>query len=76
MVILQKLGLAALAPQPDVTRFSNWWYSAVRSVPKELKKGPNSLIILVAWEILKHRNACVFEGCHTLYPISVIGSCL
>jgi hypothetical protein len=26
------------------------------------RKGLNSLIILVAWEIWKHRNACVFEG--------------
>jgi hypothetical protein len=29
---------------------------------KESKKSLNSLIILVAWEIWKHRNACVFEG--------------
>ncbi|RCV06200.1 hypothetical protein SETIT_1G144200v2 [Setaria italica] len=32
-----------------------------RSVPKELRKGLNSLIILVAWDLWKHRNACVFE---------------
>ena len=69
MVILKFLGLAALAHQPAVTRFSNWWYSAVRSVPKELKKGPNSLIILVAWEISKHRNACVFEGARPCIPL-------
>ena len=30
-------------------------------VPKDLRKGLKSLIILVAWEIWKHRNACVFE---------------
>jgi hypothetical protein len=27
-----------------------------------MRKGLNYLIILVAWEIWKHRNACVFEG--------------
>ena len=27
-----------------------------------MRKGLNSLIILVAWEIWKHRNVCVFEG--------------
>jgi hypothetical protein len=31
-------------------------------VEKSLRKGLNSLIILVAWEIWKHHNACVFEG--------------
>ena len=29
---------------------------------KKYKKGVNSLIILGAWMIWKHRNACVFEG--------------
>jgi hypothetical protein len=29
-------------------------------VPKEMKKGLNSLIILVPWEVWKHRNSCVF----------------
>jgi hypothetical protein len=27
-----------------------------------MRKGLHYLIILVAWEIWKHRNACVFEG--------------
>jgi len=35
---------------------------ALRSVPKEVHKGHNSLIILVAWELWKLMNTCVFEG--------------
>jgi hypothetical protein len=35
---------------------------AVRGLPKEMHKGLNSLIILVNWEIWKHRNTIVFEG--------------
>lgn len=31
------------------------------AVQKEMRKGLDSLIILVAWEIWKHRNDCVFE---------------
>jgi hypothetical protein len=31
------------------------------AVPKEARKGLNSLIILVAWKIWKNRNACVFD---------------
>jgi hypothetical protein len=31
-------------------------------LPASEKKGLNSFIILVAWEICKHRNNCVFNG--------------
>jgi hypothetical protein len=35
-----------------------WWSKITRGS----RKGLNSLIILVAWELWKHQNACVFEG--------------
>ncbi|PUZ70370.1 hypothetical protein GQ55_2G224400 [Panicum hallii var. hallii] len=35
---------------------------AIVCVASSGMKGFNSLIILVAWEIWKHRNLCVFEG--------------
>jgi hypothetical protein len=50
-----------LAPQPVVTRFSGWWKRAVAAAAKLVRKGLNSLIILVACEIWKHHNACVLE---------------
>ncbi|RCV44321.1 hypothetical protein SETIT_9G363800v2 [Setaria italica] len=31
------------------------------AVQKEMRKGLDSLIILVTWEIWKHKNDCVFE---------------
>ena len=34
----------------------------IKKVKKEYTRGVNSLIILGAWMIWKHRNACVFEG--------------
>ena len=61
-LILHELGLPAIVPQPGCTRFSNWWCQSIKSVEKNLRKGLNSLIILVAWEIWKHRNECDFEG--------------
>ncbi|WVZ85537.1 hypothetical protein U9M48_032454 [Paspalum notatum var. saurae] len=61
-LILNELGLLTMAPQPGCTRFSNWWCHSIKRIEKNLRKGLNSLIILVAWEIWKHRNACVFEG--------------
>ena len=60
--MLHNLGLLAIVPQHGCTRFSNWWCQSIKKVEKSLRKGLNSLIILVAWEIWKHRNACVFEG--------------
>jgi hypothetical protein len=32
---------------------------AIKDVPKEMKKGLNSLITLVALDIWKHSNVCV-----------------
>jgi len=56
------IGLLHLAPQPEDSRFSSWWSKTIKADPKEIKKGLNSLIIIVAWEIWKDRNQFVFEG--------------
>jgi hypothetical protein len=46
--IFQRLGLLVLAPQPDCGSFVRWWCRVRKVVPKELWKGLNSLITLVA----------------------------
>lgn len=61
-LILNKLGLLAIATQSGCTRFSAWWCQSIKNVEKSLRKGLDSLIILVAWVIWKNRNSCVFEG--------------
>lgn len=58
---LQQVGLSTLAPSLEHT-LHIWWIQAISRVPKELRKGLNSLVILVAWTIWKHRNRCVFDG--------------
>ena len=40
----------------------DWWRESEDRVPQPQKKGFNSLVILVAWQIWKHRNTCVFEA--------------
>lgn len=59
-IILQLLGVMQLAPQPTAVCFSEWWRNTIATSPKEAHKGLNSLIILLAWELWKHRNVCVF----------------
>jgi hypothetical protein len=59
--VLQQLDLIHLAPKTAGSRFFGWWRRSSLAVPKEARKGLNSLIILITWEIWKHRNACVFD---------------
>jgi hypothetical protein len=56
------MNLADSTPQQNERSFAEWWRKTISRVSKEHRKGVNSLIILGAWIIWKHRNACVFEG--------------
>ena len=58
--ILQPLNLTRLTPTRSII-FADWWKKAVRKLQKQHRKGFNSLCILGAWTIWKHRNACVFN---------------
>ena len=57
----QKLGLQGLEPQPDTAVFSTWWCRTIHGIAKDRRKGVNSLIILVVWEIW-NRNERVFNN--------------
>ncbi|WVZ53201.1 hypothetical protein U9M48_004174 [Paspalum notatum var. saurae] len=60
--VLQKINLHAVSPPEASSRLTSWWSQSSRALPKDARKGFNSLVILVSWELWKHRNACVFEG--------------
>ena len=61
--VLQGLGLQAVAPQLTETSLEDWWNTACSRVEGPVKKGLNSVIILVAWSLWIHRNRCVFVVC-------------
>jgi hypothetical protein len=42
--------------------FQDWCANLEAKVPHVLRKGVNSLVMLVAWWLWKQRNKCVFEG--------------
>ena len=58
--MLSFVGLQQLSPSLDEESFQDWWPKAEDRVASQRKKGFNSLVILVAWGLWKHRNACVF----------------
>jgi hypothetical protein len=60
--LLQRVGLAALAPQPAEPSFFDWWQRMSSSVSRITVKGLTSVLILGAWTLWRHRNACLFDG--------------
>lgn len=57
--ILHSLGKLDWMPTSNQS-FSEW--CAGRGTSGQYKRTTNALIILVMWEIWKHRNAIIFEG--------------
>jgi hypothetical protein len=51
-----------LALKPGTSSFLEWWEEASETVNGLTKKGLDSLIILGAWSVWKHRNRCVFDN--------------
>jgi hypothetical protein len=60
--ILNTIGLAARTPDQLVNSFPDRWRKACKRLPKTMKKGLNSLIILGSWLLWKLRNSIVFDG--------------
>jgi hypothetical protein len=48
--------------------FVEWWSQAVRTAPRQLRKGTSSIIMLTAWWIWKHRNAAIFDNAQPSVP--------
>jgi hypothetical protein len=61
-LLLQRVGLSALSPRMEDINFEAWWSRSAEVTPKDLRDGLNSLVILGAWTIWRHRNDCVFNG--------------
>jgi hypothetical protein len=61
-LLLQRVGLGVLAPQPSDPSFQDWWHRASSRARSSDRKGLNSLIIHGAWTLWRHCNDSVFNG--------------
>jgi hypothetical protein len=55
-LLLQCVGLSALAPGMEDINFEAWWSRSTEVTSKDLRDGFNSLVILGAWIMWGHRN--------------------
>ncbi|WVZ64709.1 hypothetical protein U9M48_014190 [Paspalum notatum var. saurae] len=53
---------SSLAPTNEDGSFAMWWQFGSQRVGSEARKGFNSIVLLGAWSLWKHRNTCVFDG--------------
>jgi hypothetical protein len=60
--LLSRSGLPNLSPDNVICSLDDWWSRAVEKIPRDLQSGFNSLVILGAWSLWRHRNDCVFNG--------------
>jgi hypothetical protein len=58
--VLSLVRLQHLSPGPKECTLMDWWRLSFQYVRKYHPKGFNSLIVLVAWWIQKHRNGGIF----------------
>jgi hypothetical protein len=60
--LLQEVGLQQLTPLPSQDSFEDWWRQSSIQVQGQAREGFNSLVILGAWVVWKHRNQYLFQG--------------
>jgi hypothetical protein len=59
--ILSQFGLEAKEPKQREASFTEWWKRVIEGLSKNIMKDLNSVIILGAWTLWKHRNSVVFD---------------
>jgi hypothetical protein len=53
-----------LMPSPD-SSLSSWWMDARCLVPRHLRRGFDSTVVLVSWRLWREQNSRIFNNIHT-----------
>ncbi|TVU02441.1 hypothetical protein EJB05_52059, partial [Eragrostis curvula] len=69
---LGKVGLQRVAPGQEDTVLCEWWRRAARRVGREQRKGFNTYVILITWQIWKMCNRCAFDGAQPLPLVDIV----
>jgi len=68
-IFFQKLWLQTLIPQSDSSSSSCWWCKMMKAVDKQFRKGLNTLIIPIPWELWKHNNVCISNNVTLVHEV-------
>jgi hypothetical protein len=62
LCFFSRMGLQAFSLQYKEISFHSWWERVSNAASDMARKGINSLVILGASTLWRHRNRCVFDG--------------
>jgi hypothetical protein len=69
--LLGLVGFQHLSPASG-SRIVDWWLQTRGMVPEHHRRGFDSLVLLVSWEVWKERNRRTFDG-HSKTPTQLLG---
>jgi len=58
---LSWFGWGEVAPDSQAAILAEWWTAARKRIPRDARKGFDSLVVLVSWLLWKERNNRTFD---------------
>ena len=59
--VLRKVGWESVTPSLHMDHHASWWTEARKHVPKHNRRGFDSLVVLICWQLWKERNDRTFD---------------
>ena len=59
--VLRKVGWESVTPSLHMDHLASWWTEARKHVPKPNRRGFDSLVVLICWQLWKERNDRTFD---------------